>query len=181
MQQALGITDVEPCGSVGVKCARIVEGRRDLYVHPVPYMKEWDTCAPEVIVREAGGVVSDCLGAASLQQARPAPAARHPGVRCQWQEAGCRHARGVYIRLGGGADELAGLVHPAGGVGHGGGARPRLVAPVVAVLGADIVLLVAGVITPAQAFAGFSNPAPITVAALFVLAARWRRRARCSR
>jgi di/tricarboxylate transporter len=46
-----------------------------------------------------------------------------------------------------------------------------LVAPALAVLGATIVLLIAGVITPAQAFSGFSNPAPITVAALFVVAA----------
>jgi 3'(2'), 5'-bisphosphate nucleotidase len=62
MQQALGIVDVLPCGSVGVKCARIAEGLRDLYVHPVPYLKEWDTCAPEVMLREAGGTVTDCLG-----------------------------------------------------------------------------------------------------------------------
>jgi 3'(2'), 5'-bisphosphate nucleotidase len=63
MQEALGISDVEPCGSVGVKCARVAEGERDLYIHPVPYLKEWDTCAPEVVVREAGGWVGDCLGA----------------------------------------------------------------------------------------------------------------------
>ncbi len=63
MQGALGITDVLPSGSVGVKCGLIAEGKRDLYVHPVPYLKEWDTCAPEVIVREAGGDVVDCLGA----------------------------------------------------------------------------------------------------------------------
>lgn len=62
MQEALGIMDVAPCGSVGVKCSRIAEGVRDLYVHPVPYMKEWDTCAPEVILREAGGRVTDCRG-----------------------------------------------------------------------------------------------------------------------
>jgi 3'(2'), 5'-bisphosphate nucleotidase len=62
MQEALGITDVLPCGSVGVKCARIAEGERDLYVHPVPYLKEWDTCAPEVVLREAGGTVTDCTG-----------------------------------------------------------------------------------------------------------------------
>ncbi|HEV2147585.1 MAG TPA: SLC13 family permease [Longimicrobiaceae bacterium] len=43
--------------------------------------------------------------------------------------------------------------------------------PVVAVVTADVVLLVSGVISTPQAFAGFSNPAPITVAALFVLAA----------
>lgn len=46
-----------------------------------------------------------------------------------------------------------------------------LVSPVVAVLTADIVLLVAGVISTEEAFSGFSNPAPITVGALFVLAA----------
>ncbi|HUG84408.1 MAG TPA: SLC13 family permease [Euzebya sp.] len=37
-------------------------------------------------------------------------------------------------------------------------------------LGVVVALLVLGVIDPAQAFAGFSNPAPITVAALYVLA-----------
>ena len=44
-----------------------------------------------------------------------------------------------------------------------------LAAPSVAVIGAVVVLLVAEVITPAQAFGGFSNPAPITVAALYVV------------
>lgn len=44
-----------------------------------------------------------------------------------------------------------------------------MVAPSVAVLGAVVALLVAGVVTPAQAFGGLSNPAPITVAALYVL------------
>lgn len=44
------------------------------------------------------------------------------------------------------------------------------VAPSLAVVGAMVVLLVAGIVTPAQGLAGFSNPAPITVAALFVLA-----------
>ncbi|HEX6926569.1 MAG TPA: SLC13 family permease [Longimicrobiaceae bacterium] len=43
--------------------------------------------------------------------------------------------------------------------------------PMVAILGGDVALLLAGVITTEQAFAGFSNPAPITVAALFVVAA----------
>ena len=62
IQQALGISDVLPSGSVGVKCALIASGERDLYVHPVPYLKEWDTCAPEVILRAAGGAVCDCVG-----------------------------------------------------------------------------------------------------------------------
>jgi 3'(2'), 5'-bisphosphate nucleotidase len=55
-------TDVEPCGSVGLKCTRIAEGLRDLYLHPVPYMGEWDTAAPEIILAEAGGAVTDCRG-----------------------------------------------------------------------------------------------------------------------
>jgi len=45
------------------------------------------------------------------------------------------------------------------------------VPPAVAVLGADVLLLVTGVIDAEAAFSGFSNPAPITVAALFVVAA----------
>ena len=44
------------------------------------------------------------------------------------------------------------------------------VAPAVAFVGAVAVLLVAGVVEPTEAFQGFSNPAPITVAALYVLA-----------
>lgn len=42
--------------------------------------------------------------------------------------------------------------------------------PPTAILGSVIVLLAAGVIDSKQAFAGFSNSAPITVAALYVLA-----------
>lgn len=45
-----------------------------------------------------------------------------------------------------------------------------LVSPWATMLAAVVVLLVLGIVTPAQAFAGFANPAPITVAALFVLA-----------
>ena len=68
----LGFTDIEPSGSVGLKCARIAEGRSDLYAHPVPYMGEWDTAAPELILREAGGLVTDCDGAA-LRYNKPKP------------------------------------------------------------------------------------------------------------
>jgi di/tricarboxylate transporter len=45
------------------------------------------------------------------------------------------------------------------------------VAPVTVILGANVLLLVAGVIDVEAAFSGFSNPAPVTVAALFVVAA----------
>ncbi len=46
----------------------------------------------------------------------------------------------------------------------------ELVQPAVAVLTATVVLLLLGVTTPAQAFSGFSNEAPIIVASLLVLA-----------
>ncbi len=39
-----------------------------------------------------------------------------------------------------------------------------------AMAGAMVAVLVAGIVTPSQAFAGFSNPAPITIAALYVVA-----------
>ena len=50
------------CGSVGVKCARIATDVADVYVHPVAFLKEWDTCAPEAVLRGAGGRVTDCAG-----------------------------------------------------------------------------------------------------------------------
>ncbi len=81
MRAELGITDVLPCGSVGVKCSRIVDDSRDLYVHPVPYLKEWDTCAPEVLVREAGGWVGDCRGE-PLRYNKPDPVQPHGIVAC---------------------------------------------------------------------------------------------------
>ena len=42
--------------------------------------------------------------------------------------------------------------------------------PAVAVTGAMVAALTAGIITPAEALSGFSNPAPVTIAALYVLA-----------
>jgi 3'(2'), 5'-bisphosphate nucleotidase len=81
MRQALHITDVQPSGSVGVKCALIAEGKRDLYIHPVPYLKEWDTCAPEVLLREAGGRVTDCLGE-PLRYNKTDPVQTHGIVAC---------------------------------------------------------------------------------------------------
>ena len=42
--------------------------------------------------------------------------------------------------------------------------------PSGAMLGALVAVLVPGIVTPAQALAGFSNPAPITIAALYVVA-----------
>ncbi len=45
-----------------------------------------------------------------------------------------------------------------------------LLSPAVVLLGADVLLMLVGVIDTQQALSGFSNAAPVTVAALFVLA-----------
>ena len=42
--------------------------------------------------------------------------------------------------------------------------------PALAMSGGMVAVLVTGIVTPSEALAGFSNPAPLTVAALFVLA-----------
>ena len=46
----------------------------------------------------------------------------------------------------------------------------EVVPPAAAVLGATVAVLLLGIVTPGQAFAGFSNEAPIVVGALLVLA-----------
>jgi 3'(2'), 5'-bisphosphate nucleotidase len=49
-------------GSVGIKVGLIIEQQCDLYVHLSPRTKQWDTCAPEIILREAGGRLTDLFG-----------------------------------------------------------------------------------------------------------------------
>jgi 3'(2'), 5'-bisphosphate nucleotidase len=49
-------------GSVGLKVGLITDRRADLYIHPSPRTKLWDTCAPQVILEEAGGRLTDLFG-----------------------------------------------------------------------------------------------------------------------
>jgi 3'(2'), 5'-bisphosphate nucleotidase len=49
-------------GSVGLKVALIAERECDIYIHPSPRTKLWDTCAPEMILEEAGGRFTDLFG-----------------------------------------------------------------------------------------------------------------------
>ncbi|MDD5204903.1 MAG: 3'(2'),5'-bisphosphate nucleotidase CysQ [Desulfobacterales bacterium] len=62
IKTALGIAHERISGSVGIKCGLIAEGEADLYLHPAPGTKEWDTCAPEAILTGAGGRMTDCWG-----------------------------------------------------------------------------------------------------------------------
>ncbi len=76
-------------GSVGIKCAVVASDEADLYVHPVPFLREWDTCAGEAIARGAGVRVTDCEGG-PLRYGKPDPVqprgilAAPPGV---WRRA----------------------------------------------------------------------------------------------
>ncbi|MDC3955120.1 3'(2'),5'-bisphosphate nucleotidase CysQ family protein [Polyangium jinanense] len=59
----LGVRRVVPCGSVGVKVARVSTGEAEIYVHGGTGAKLWDTCGPEAILVAAGGRFSDLDGA----------------------------------------------------------------------------------------------------------------------
>ncbi|MFQ5864534.1 MAG: 3'(2'),5'-bisphosphate nucleotidase CysQ [bacterium] len=62
MKNALGLATEVSSGSVGLKVGLLVESKSDLYLHPNSRTKEWDTCAPEIILLEAGGKMTDLWG-----------------------------------------------------------------------------------------------------------------------
>ncbi len=62
IKASLGLSQERISGSVGLKCGLIARSDADLYLHPAPGTKEWDTCAPEAILIGAGGKVTDCWG-----------------------------------------------------------------------------------------------------------------------
>jgi 3'(2'), 5'-bisphosphate nucleotidase len=53
---------VIPAGSIGVKMGLVANAEADLYLHPSTRCAEWDTCGPDLILREAGGSVTDFFG-----------------------------------------------------------------------------------------------------------------------
>ena len=56
----LGVQKERAVGSLGLKIGLLARGQADFYLHPSAGTKEWDTCAPDIILSEAGGVMSDC-------------------------------------------------------------------------------------------------------------------------
>lgn len=75
IQKVLRPKAVVPAGSIGVKMGLVAMGAVDCYLHPSNKTAEWDTSAPDVILREAGGVVTDFFGAPLLYN-KPEP--HHP-------------------------------------------------------------------------------------------------------
>lgn len=62
---ALGLKELVPTGSSGLKGVRIASGALDVYAHPSGgLVKLWDACAPDAIVRAAGGILTDATGRA---------------------------------------------------------------------------------------------------------------------
>jgi 3'(2'), 5'-bisphosphate nucleotidase len=68
--KALDVKQEVRRGSVGVKVGLIIEQQCDLYVHLSPRTKQWDTCAPEIILHEAGGTLTDLFGRPLLYNSR---------------------------------------------------------------------------------------------------------------
>ena len=62
IKQKLGLKKELQRGSVGLKVGLIAEKICDLYVHLSPRTKYWDTCAPQAILEEAGGKLTDVFG-----------------------------------------------------------------------------------------------------------------------
>ena len=59
---AMGVIRTERVGSVGLKVARVASAQAEIYVSASTRTHEWDACAPEAILRAAGGRVSDTFG-----------------------------------------------------------------------------------------------------------------------
>src|SRR5215210_5030423 len=62
--RALGVRAEVRSHSVGIKVGLLVERQADLYIHMSPKTKQWDTCAPEAVLAEAGGRMTDLWGGA---------------------------------------------------------------------------------------------------------------------
>jgi len=60
--RALGVRAEVRSHSVGIKVGLLVERQADLYIHLSPKTKQWDTCAPEAVLAEAGGRMTDLWG-----------------------------------------------------------------------------------------------------------------------
>jgi 3'(2'), 5'-bisphosphate nucleotidase len=60
--RAFGLQEEVLRGSVGIKVGLIIEQQCDIYIHLSPLTKQWDTCAPQIILREAGGSLTDLFG-----------------------------------------------------------------------------------------------------------------------
>ena len=62
IKREFGVRGEVDRGSVGLKVGLLTEKTADLYIHLSPRTKLWDTCAPQIILEEAGGRMTDLFG-----------------------------------------------------------------------------------------------------------------------
>jgi 3'(2'), 5'-bisphosphate nucleotidase len=58
----IGAGKIVPLGSTGIKLTQIAEGKAHLHINSNFRLSKWDVCAPQVILEEAGGKVTDLYG-----------------------------------------------------------------------------------------------------------------------
>ena len=62
IRERLKIEKIIRSGSAGLKAGMICEGKAHLYFHLGAGTNQWDTCAPQAILQEAGGRMTDIAG-----------------------------------------------------------------------------------------------------------------------
>ncbi|MEK7510280.1 MAG: 3'(2'),5'-bisphosphate nucleotidase CysQ [Patescibacteria group bacterium] len=62
LQEHCKVKHLLSCGSIGVKLALIAQGKAEGYLTRTDHTSWWDICAPDLILREAGGMVTDTKG-----------------------------------------------------------------------------------------------------------------------
>ena len=98
---AFGFASKVRRGSVGLKVGLIAERECDIYIHPSPRTKLWDTCAPQIILEEAGGKLTDLFGTAMRYDI--ADVQNHNGILATngiSHEAAVEHLKPVLSSLG---------------------------------------------------------------------------------
>lgn len=61
--RSLGVKELVPVGSSGIKGVMVASAQLELYAHPSRgLVKLWDACGPDAIVRAAGGLLTDASG-----------------------------------------------------------------------------------------------------------------------
>lgn len=60
--EELGISDFLTHGSAGLKICLLADQKADIYINSSDKTAEWDICAADIILKEAGGKISDLSG-----------------------------------------------------------------------------------------------------------------------
>jgi 3'(2'), 5'-bisphosphate nucleotidase len=89
IRHELGIHNSVSYGSLGLKVGLICEGRAHLYLNTSRHTSQWDTCAPDIVLREAGGRMTDLFNAP-----------------LRYDVAELRNLRGVIASNGSGHDQI---------------------------------------------------------------------------